>query len=379
MISVEELHFICDCCGTPYPVDTQLWRCTDPACLGNFLLKGGPRFDPGKIRQDDFSLWRYRDLLPLPTGTKPVSLGEGGTPLISHSPADDLVLYKLEFMAPTGSFKDRGFTTLVSGLAAQGVQQAVEDSSGNAAASFAAYAARGGLKARVFAPASASPAKLAQVRIYGAALELVPGSREMTTEAAHAAVAAGARYASHVHHPFMMVGLRTFAWEIWEQMGKKMPDAIVCPVGQGGLLLGAYEGALALREAGLIDRLPRIFGVQTAACDPMVRAFEEGEETAAPLPPPGPQPTRAEGIRIAAPMRSRMVLRVARETGGAILRVPEEAILEAQKSLALQGLFVEPTSAVVMAARPAIRAILGLEAQILLALTGSGLKSGAPV
>ncbi|MBI3943698.1 MAG: pyridoxal-phosphate dependent enzyme [Chloroflexi bacterium] len=376
---MDELHFICDRCGTPYPADTHLWRCADPACLGNFLLKGGPRFDPDKIRRDDFSLWRYRDLLPLPTGTKPVSLGEGGTPLISHSSADNLLLYKLEFIAPTGSFKDRGFTTLVSGLVAQGVQQAVEDSSGNAAASFAAYAAKGGIKARIFAPANASPAKLAQVRIYGATLELVPGTREMTTEAAIAAVAAGARYASHVHHPFMMAGLRTFAWEIWEQMGKKMPDAIVCPVGQGGLLLGAYEGSVALREAGCIERLPRIFGVQAAACDPIVRAFEKGEETAAPLPPPGSQPTRAEGIRIAAPRRSRTVLGVVRETGGALLSVPEEAILEAQKSLALEGLFVEPTSAVVVAARPAIRAILGLEAQILLALTGNGLKSGAPV
>src|SRR5206468_1042953 len=184
---------------------------------------------------------------------------------------------KLEFTQPSGSFKDRGMAVLFTALRAAGITEAIEDSSGNAGASFAAYAARAGLRARVFVPEAAAGPKRAQIAAYGAEIVAVPGPRSRAAEAALAAVQAGAHYGSHVYNPIGLAGNATAAYEIWEQLGRA-PESVVLPVGHGTLLLGLQRGFKALRAAGLIDHLPHLIGVQALACAPLWAVQRYGRE-----------------------------------------------------------------------------------------------------
>jgi threonine synthase len=252
-----------------------------------------------------------------------------------------------------------------------GIHDVVEDSSGNAAASLAAYCARAGIHARIFVPSYASPAKLAQIAIYGAELVAVEGSREQTALAAQEA-ARETYYASHNYSPFFVEGTKTVAYEIWESLQGKAPDNMLFPLGNGSLLMGAYLGFSDLREAGLIKRLPRLFAVQARACAPFYEAFRKGWEDTQAV---AAGETEAEGIRIAAPVRGSMVLRVVRETGGAVVVVDEPEIHEAQHLLAQQGLYVEPTSATAAGALRKMDKMIRKGDVTVVPLTGSGLKS----
>lgn len=303
---------------------------------------------------------------------EPITLGEGFTPLIPGIWDGLTVHWKLEFLNPTGSFKDRGTALVVNDLVAHGVDQVVEDSSGNAGASLAAYAARAGIRARVFVPAHASAVKRAQIAVYGAEVIPVSGPRSEATRAAEAAAANGAAYASHVWHPLTLIGMATIAWEVWEQLGGRAPDWLVAPVGQGTLLLGAWRGFQALVQAGLIERPPRLVAVQAERCAPLAPAWAAGHEEAAAV---SPQPTVAEGIAIVRPVRSRALLQALRESHGLVLTVAEEEIVQAQTRLARAGLYVEPTSAVAAAALPQVRPHVSSGETMVVVLTGSGLKS----
>ncbi len=355
---------VCDSCGAAAgPLD---WRCL--ACGGPLHLEGLPGFDPAAIRQHEWSLWRYADMLPV---ARRFSLGEGMTPLIPIRVGGIPFLAKLEYLLPTGSYKDRGVAVMLNYLLALGVTAIVEDSSGNAGASVAAYAGGIGMRARIFVPAGAAEGKKAQIARFGAQLVEVPGPRAAVTAACEAAAQETA-YASHAWHPCFIAGEMTTAWELWEQMGGRAPDAVVCPVGQGGLLLGLVEGFRALLAAGVIERLPHFYAVQSAACDPIVRAWERTIDVPAPVEGGS---TIADGIRITAPVRGRAILAALRASGGAALRVDDFAIRAAQQTLAARGLFVEPTSAVPVAALPAVLDHIGGEAEIVIPLTGSGLKT----
>ncbi|MGX6450099.1 pyridoxal-phosphate dependent enzyme, partial [Patulibacter sp. S7RM1-6] len=215
-------------------------------------------------------VWRYAPWLPA-VGA-PVTLGEPTTPLVELEWDDVAVTVKLEGALPTGSFKDRGAAVLVSWLRAQGAEAVVEDSSGNAGAALAAYCARAGIRCAVYVPESAPPQKLDQLRAHGATPVLVPGPRPAATGAARRAVAEGAVYASHAWSPLYLAGTQTFAFELWEQLGTA-PDVLVLPVGGGALLLGAFHGFRALRDAGHIDRIPRLVAAQAAACAPLAAAL----------------------------------------------------------------------------------------------------------
>lgn len=350
------------------------WRCA--ACGGPLELAGLPPFDPSRIEHDVGTLWRYRAMIPVsPPGDRILSLGEGFSPLLSTTVADDTFLVKLEFLAPTASYKDRGTVVLANHLLALGVSEVVEDSSGNAGASLAAYAAAAGIKARIFVPAHAAPGKKQQISVFGAELLSVEGPRQATTDACLQA-AESAYYASHSWSPYFLLGQTTFGWEVWEQLGQRAPAAIVFPVGQGALLLGAYRAFRALRAAGLVERMPRLYAAQTPACDPVVRAWERGDERPEAVTTGR---TLAEGIMVRAPVRGREIMRAIRESGGGAVRVGEESIRAASRALARRGLFVEPTSAVPVAALPQLRAHLGPEAEIVVPLTGSGLKGTSAV
>jgi len=353
-----------------YPYDTYQWRCE---CGGVFELEGVPGFAKDDIETSDFSLWRYRATLPV-RHKGLISLGEGFTPLVETQVYDTRIHCKLEFLAPTGSFKDRGTAVLVNVLRELGVRRVVEDSSGNAGASLAAYAARAGIKAEIYVPAHASPAKLHQIAIYGAKLVKVEGPRERAARAVQEAAAQGAYYASHYYNPFTLEGLKTIAYEIWEQLGWRAPDNLVLPVGHGTLLLGAYRGFKDLLTAGLIEKLPRLLAVQAETCAPLYEAYQRGLDDAFPIEK---RQTIAEGISIAQPVRGRQILAAVRETGGAVLAVNDEETLRARDELAQCGFYVEPTSAVAIAALPRLRGLIGPEEITIVPLTGSGLKTRA--
>lgn len=360
----DEPQVICPRCRLVVePLD---WRCPD--CHGPLELEGLPAFDPAAIIGERWSLWRYAELIPVELQ---VSLGEGLTPLVPTRLAGGPALAKLEFLQPTGSYKDRGTAVYINRLISAGLPPIVEDSSGNAGASLAAYASAAGARARVFVPAHAAPAKKRQISRHGAELVEVPGPRSATAAACRAA-ARRAIYASHVWSPWFILGHMTCAWEIWEQLGRRAPQALICPVGQGNLLLGLARGFAALLAAGAIAAVPRLFAAQADACAPLARAWELGLDEPAPVTE---GPTVAEGIRSAAPVRGAEILARVRESGGAVLRVAEEAILAAQTEAAQAGLAIEPTSAVAVAAMAQARAMLPPGAEIVTILTGSGLKS----
>jgi len=362
------MNFLCAHCGHVEALQTRRWRCV---CGRPFILEGGPGFRREAIHLHEQGLWRYRELLP-PFEGNPVTLGEGGTPLLIEQ-WDGLRLgFKLEFMAPTGSFKDRGVSVLVSFLRSWGINDVLDDSSGNAGASLAAYGARAGFRVRIFAPAHTSAAKRAQIEAYGAELIAVDGPRQRTTQAAQEAVMAGAYYASHAHNPLMLEGMATFGYELLEQLSWCMPDNLLFPVGHGSFVASTYLAMKRLRAAGVLDRLPRFFVVQSRACAPVLRAWQSGWDNTEEVLPGD---TVAEGITISRPAWGWYVLKAVRETGGAVFAVNDTEILAARKALASHGLYVEPTAAVSLAAVPQLRKLITAQELTVLPLTGHGLKS----
>jgi len=287
------------------------------------------------------------------------------------------VVYKLDFMMPTGSFKDRGMTVMVSYLRSRGLERVLEDSSGNAGASLSAYAAAAGMACRILVPETASYPKIAQIAACGAEVMTIKGSRQDVAEAA-LAQSAEIFYASHNWQPFFLEGTKTLAYELWEQLGFTAPDNVVVPVGYGSNVLGADRGFAELLRNGEVGARPRLFGVQAARCAPYEAAFGAGAEELVPTPIAS---TIAEGIATARPTRVAEVLRAVRQTGGAIVAVEEAEIVEALRALARRGLYVEPTSAVAAAGLTRLLATGAIRSHetTVLVLTGSGLKASATI
>ena len=308
----------------------------------------------------------------------PVSLGEGNTPVVPlPTIADSLGLSslyaKLEFASPTGSFKDRGTAVMLAVAREFGVDEIVEDSSGNAGASVAAYAARCGIKAHIFAPDSAPETKLRQIKVYGAELHLVPGPREAAAEAALAFCEEhNLVYASHNLSPYFLEGTKTFAHELPTDFPDGLPDHIVMPVGNGSLFLGAWLGLGNCNNAALSTPSRKLHVVQAEPVMPIVAAFR-GQTWA---PAPGSR-TIAGGISVADPPRLAHVLSILRESGGDAVAIPDSEIKSWQSRLATsEGLFCEPTSAAAFAGLPKLieAGTISPSETVLVPITGSGLK-----
>jgi threonine synthase len=298
-------------------------------------------------------------------------MNEGFTPLEEITFDGNRTLVKMDYVFPTGSYKDRGATVLMSKMKEWGVQKVVEDSSGNAGSAIAAYAAKGGIECEIYVPQDTSSEKTVQIQAYGATLRRVQGSRERTAEVAMEA-ASKITYASHCWNPFFLHGTKTFTFEVWEQMDWKAPDVLVLPIGHGTLFLGAYTGFRELKEAGMIRRIPRLVGVQSASCAPLYQAFKRGWTEPRPIEK---RKTVAEGIAIAEPVRGRQILAAIQRTDGEILAVTEKEIGMALKEMGRKGHFIEPTSAATIAGLKKYLKKKSRRETVVSTLTGTGLKS----
>ena len=357
----------CLACGRASAPDRLLWRCT---CGGVLDIVTEP---PKSFRTDLLSkesLWRYRATIPVGDDSAIVTLGEGLTPVIELDWDGETVAFKLEYRAPTGSFKDRGASVLLSRLKELGVREILEDSSGNAGCSIAAYAAAAGIQCRVLVPEEVTDEKAVQIASYGATLERVAGSRD---DVAAEAVRRSEKifYASHAWQPFFLQGTKTFAYEVFEQ-SDSMPEAIFFPTGNGSLLLGSFKGFGELLAARLIERMPRLIAVQSVSYRPVYAGLLDSDSERDGW---SSAPTIAKGIAVRAPARLKQIVEAVRRSGGTAVAVTDDEIRHAQKLLARRGLLVEPTSAAVVAGYLAWKRERGDEPlKVLMPLTGSGVK-----
>ena len=303
-------------------------------------------------------LWRYR--ADLAVRGEPVTLGEGATPIVPY----EKFHLKLESISPTGSFKDRGAATAITAARAAGAQTVVEDSSGNAGMAIAAYAAAAGLQARIFAPDDIVASKARAIQVLGAELVKISGPRSAVTEAALMA-ARDAYDVGHARDDTFLEGTKTIAYELFEELGDELHD-IVTPVGQGTVLIGLAMGFADLVAAGRMARAPKLHGVQSEACAPLVRGAAIGRPA-----PVVRQPSIADGIRIPEPTRAERSYAAVRYSGGRWIAVPDEAIEQAWRQAATVGMLIEPTSAAAIVGARTMHLPLGA----VLIITGSGLKA----
>lgn len=362
------MKITCTNCGDPYPETGTPYLC--PNCDGLFDIDGKFLYDPGLVEKGLPGIFRYRQTFPLSTVDEMISLGEGDTPLIWAEVAGRKVGFKCEYQNPTGSFKDRGSAVLTAWLRSRGILETVEDSSGNAGSSFAAYATRAGIKAKIYVPETSSGPKRKQIEAYGAEVVTVSGSRNAVTEKVRLEAEKGFTYASHAYLPYNLPGYGTIAFEIYEQLGA-FPGAVIMPAGQGGLLLGMARGFQAIRNFYNLKKIPKIVGVQAKACAPLLEMLMKIHGGNALI---SETYTLAEGVNVLHPLRAKTIVETVTASNGMMYGTKEDEILDGRDKLARLGLYVEPTSAIVWSAL--IHLMDKLPDPIVVILTGSGLKSG---
>lgn len=363
-----KMNYICSKCGKKAPVHTIQPKC---ACGGLWELEYTlPRFTQDGIDRDEWSMFRYRKFMAVSDDAwRAVTLGEGMTPVVR---LDEHVLLKMDYFMPTLSFKDRGAAVLIAHCRDIGVDYVVQDSSGNAGNSVAAYAARAGIRCEIFVPEGTSPKKIDMIRAHGAVCTVVPGNRDHCADVCREKVERdGVYYANHVYNPFFYEGTKTYIYEVMEQL-RRMPKHILIPVGNGTLFLGAMKALEHLLESGAIPSMPQIIAVQSENCDPILRAAVKGVDCPAQVTP---KPTLAEGIAIGVPARGEEILAYAHKYQVRFIHAPEDKILEARAVLAGKGIYCEHTTAANYAAYLHYCEEYGIAEDCLITMCGAGVKS----
>lgn len=359
------MMLVCSECDQSYASGPkEPWRCTcgGPLEFGEQRVPSSDRPEFAEIDTRE-GLWAFDDFLPV---ERRVSLGEGFVPMVDGPGWD--ASFTLEYVSPSGSFKDRGASVLVSRAVELGVERILDDSSGNAGAAIAQYAAAAGIPAEIFVPAEVKPGKIKMIERCGATPVRIEGSREDVTAACVDRVEADEGwYGSHAWNPAFFAGTMTFAFEVCAQRDWDVPDAVVIPIGHGTLFLGAYRGFSALTTCGWIDELPRLFGVQASGYAPIANEYRAES---------GMQNELADGIQIMNPAREAQIHEAVQETSGDVITVTESEVSRTLDRLHAAGFYVEPTSAAGPAALEKYRenAVIGADMDVVVPLTGSGLK-----
>jgi threonine synthase len=377
-------HLECTYCHSTFSADEPHRVCSDcgKVLYPRYDLKAASEsLDREMLKERPANMWRYFEVMPIRDEANVITLGEGFTPIFKTERLGEKMgcsaLYmKDEGINPTASFKARGLSAAVSKAKELGLTRLTMPSAGNAAGAMTAYAAKGGIEAYVFMPKDAPAANQKEVVITGGKLELVDGlisdagrgSRQKAEED-------GLFDISTLQEPYRVEGKKTMGYEIAEQMGWTLPDAIIYPTGGGTGIVGMWKAFQEMEEMGWIDgKRPKMFCVQAEGCAPMVRAFREGSEFAEPWQNAN---TIAAGIRVPAAIGDYLILGALRESGGGALTVTDDEILAYMKIVAsLEGMFICPEGAAITAALEKLLSdgTLSPEENILLLNTGSGLK-----
>jgi threonine synthase len=377
-------HLECSACGLEH--DWQLLQnlctaCHKPLFAIVDLVTAGRTFTREALATREKSLWRYRDVLPLPDGVEPVSLGEGGTPVLKaerFGRAVDLpkLWIKDESQNPTQSFKARGMAVAVSMAKYLGATKLAVPSAGNAGGALAAYAARAGLEAHIFMPRDTPRANIMECRELGAQITLIDGLiTDCGAEIARRKEAEGWFDISTLKEPYRVEGKKTLGYELAEQFDWQLPDVILYPTGGGTGLIGMWKAFDEMEALGWIGKKrPRMFSVQAAGCAPIVRAFENGDSTAAEFPNPQ---TRASGLRVPKAIGDFLILKILRQSKGGAVAVDDEEMMRVTREVgSSEGLFVAPEGAACFAALKSLLSTgrIASEERVVIFNTGSGIK-----
>ena len=375
---MSEWTLSCSACTHTSPGNAPATVCPD--CGQPLLVRYATPYPARESLRSRWDMWRYADALPLWPGEAPVTLGEGATPLLEQPAlAGSIGVRRLwvkdEGVNPTGSFKARGMSAAVTRARALGVRGLAVPTAGNAGAALAAYGAAAGLPVHVFAPDTTPAPLLAAVRAAGAALTLVPGHIGDAGKAARAfAAVEGYTDVSTLREPYRIEGKKTLGLEIAEQLGWRLPDAVIYPTGGGTGLIGMWKAFAEMQAAGWIDtgHAPRMIVAQADGCAPIVRAFAEGQGSARPWEDPV---THASGLRVPAPLGDRLILRALRESQGDAASVDEASIRVASGAVArATGIDISPEGGCAFAVLELLLASgrLSREAEVVVFNTGSG-------
>jgi threonine synthase len=376
-------HLECTNCGVTYPADRLITTC--PACgkvlFARYDLAAAAReMSPDVLARRPWNLGRYTEILPVQDPPSAPSLGEGGTPLheaptLTSDFGFDRLLVKDEGLNPTGSFKARGLAMAVARARELGATTVAIPSAGNAAAAMAAYAARAGLGAVVAMPADTPPVMVAECRAYGATVLLVAGLIDDCGKVIRVGAAAHGWFdVSTLREPYRAEGKKTMGIEIAEQLGWRLPDAIIYPTGGGTGIVGMWKAFAELETMGLIGpERPKMVVVQAEGCAPIARAFHDGADHAERW---ANAATIAAGMRVPAAIGDYLILAALRESGGTAITVSDEQMREGMALAATrEGVFGSPESGAAVIAARKLRETGFLQAADLTVIfaTGSGL------
>jgi threonine synthase len=376
-------HLDCARCNRKYEPGQvlNLCECGGPLLARYDLERAAKNMRPGHLALREPTLWRYDDVLPVDNPDHRISLGEGYTPLLSARRLGAAVglprlAVKEESGNPTGSFKARGLSLAVSMAKALGATDVCLPSAGNAGSALAAYAARGGLRAHVFVPSDIAPLFILETRAYGATVQTVDG---VITDAgrvcAEQAKQHGWYECATLKEPYRIEGKKTMGYELAEQLGWKLPDAILYPTGGGTGLIGMWKAFQEMETMGFVGPArPRMYAVQAEGCAPIVKAFAEGREDA---PMWEGAQTLAHGLRVPKAIGDFLILRALRESHGAAVAVSEQEIIQGVKdAAAAEGLFMAPEGGACVAALRKLKASghLSADDNVVLFDTGTGFK-----
>ena len=364
----REPKVTCTRCGIEYPASGAPFNCS---CGGVYDYAYFPVYAEPKLSDRQPGIFVYHQLFGLEKDSRWITLGEGNTPLLDWRINGKQVFLKMEGQNPTGSYKDRGSAVLTSFLLGRGVRTVVEDSSGNAGASLAAYCARANLPLSVYIPESASGPKRWQIEMYGAKVHRIAGERARAAEAVLREAFEGRVYASHAYMPFGLPGIATIAYELYQQLGDA-PGTLIAPVGHGGLLYGIMLGFTALRDSGAISRLPYYIGVQSESCAPLVLAYTNHLDDFEDIQP---KESLAEGASVSKPVRGSQILRRMYAGYGEMQSAREDQIFSVYSMTARAGIFCEPTACLSLI--PLLNDKIEMQEPVVAILTGAGLKTGA--